>query len=81
MVLKVLQKFPPTLILVHGWLFPAPSLQTGLTESGKQKLLVLWWMPHLRTHVEGDTTLIKTNAYPSLSLSLSLTPTCDMGAN
>ena len=22
-VLKVLQKFPPTLILVHGWLFPA----------------------------------------------------------
>ena len=23
MVLKVLQKFPPTLVLVHGWLFPA----------------------------------------------------------
>ena len=23
MVLKVLQKFPPTLALVHGWLFPA----------------------------------------------------------
>ena len=22
MVLKVLQKFPPTLVLVHGWLFP-----------------------------------------------------------
>ena len=22
-VLKVLQKFPPTLALVHGWLFPA----------------------------------------------------------
>ena len=23
MVLKVLQKFPPTMALVHGWLFPA----------------------------------------------------------
>ena len=23
MVLKVLLKFPPTLVLVHGWLFPA----------------------------------------------------------
>ena len=22
MVLKVLPKFPPTLVLVHGWLFP-----------------------------------------------------------
>ena len=25
MVLKVLLKFPPTLVLVHGWLFPAFS--------------------------------------------------------
>ena len=25
MVLKVLQKFPPTLVLVHGWLFPAKT--------------------------------------------------------
>ena len=25
MVLKVLLKFPPTLVLVHGWLFPEPS--------------------------------------------------------
>ena len=25
MVLKVLQKFPPTLVLVHGWLFPVSS--------------------------------------------------------
>ena len=30
MVLKVLLKFPPTLVLVHRWLFPA-SCQWGLT--------------------------------------------------
>ena len=28
MVLKVLQKFPPTLVLVHGWLFPALALSS-----------------------------------------------------
>ena len=27
MVLKVLLKFPPTLVLVHGWLFPVPSVR------------------------------------------------------
>ena len=28
MVLKVLLKFPPTLVLVHGWLFPVLWIQT-----------------------------------------------------
>ena len=30
MVLKVLQKFPPTLVLVHGWLPPADLLNIGV---------------------------------------------------
>ena len=29
MVLKVLLKFPPTLVLVHGWLFPAKTMVGG----------------------------------------------------
>ena len=33
MVLKVLQNFPPTLVLVHGWLFPAP-LQHATSGNG-----------------------------------------------
>ena len=35
MVLKVLLKFPPTLVLVHGWLFPdSPlNLQKGIVRS------------------------------------------------
>ena len=32
-VLKVLLKFPPALVLVHGWLFPAP-LQHATSENG-----------------------------------------------
>ena len=34
MVLKVLQKFPPTLVLVHGWLFPVGSSE--LPEKGPE---------------------------------------------
>ena len=29
MVLKVLPKFPPTLVLVHGWLFPVFSKRSS----------------------------------------------------
>ena len=32
MVLKVLQKFPPTLLLVHGWLFPENFLSEPFPE-------------------------------------------------
>ena len=32
MVLKVLQKFPPTLALVHGWLFPAGDEEMNLSQ-------------------------------------------------
>ena len=39
MVLKVLLKFPPTLVLVHGWLFPAqdglPSLPAGVPKMSR----------------------------------------------
>ena len=35
MVLKVLRKFPPTLVLVHGWLFPA--FKGKSKENGIQK--------------------------------------------
>ena len=35
MILKVLLKFPPTLALVHGWLFPA-------AEGRERRMLKLW---------------------------------------
>ena len=33
-VLKVLLKFPPTLVLVHGWLFPVVGVADVLHEKG-----------------------------------------------
>ena len=40
MVLKVLLKFPPTLALVHGWLFPEKVSKTssGLLERSVNKV-------------------------------------------
>ena len=39
-VLKVLQKFPPTLVLVHGWLFPDSLRCAPQAHSGVAKVLV-----------------------------------------
>ena len=41
MVLKVLQKFPPTLVLVHGWPFPA----LGYSLKRHFSLVSLVWPP------------------------------------
>ena len=37
--LKVLQKFPPTLAFVHGWLFPAGSKKRRSKEEGHARVM------------------------------------------
>ena len=39
MVLKVLQKFPPTLVLVHGWLFPGKGTPKSFCDKDFAELL------------------------------------------
>ena len=57
MVLKVLQKFPPTLVLVHGWLFPETWRVAGRL-SGMFRRSASLAIPHLKSFA----------AIPSVSL-------------
>ena len=51
MVLKVLLKFPPTLVLVHGWLFPEELLQQWPWQFGMVTCFPsMWSWLELQTH-------------------------------
>ena len=54
MVIKVLQKFPPALALVHGWLFPAVMLDLRLSARSRSRHPFrhrrIWGADHLTQH-------------------------------
>ena len=80
MVLKVLQKFPPTLVLVHGWLFPAfsdsehPIFSPLFKNSRNTQRKTPWLFQHVLTVLVFRSWVLLLPRLPPWSRSLRLFP-------